>query len=283
MTEHSVDALLAALDATIRTIGSVAVTGELTGWRTHRSGMATAELSCGQPPTARIRIAAPRYAAASAAGELADAGRTTAAAGAVTIHGHVTIHPQWGVQLTLLRLRCIENTPAAPTDHDARPNAALPWPRRIATIGLVAPAGGDDARADVIAHLAPTDLTILEHRVGVSGPRAAAAIGHALDRLALDPRPDVTLIIRGGGPVSDFAPFDSTLVIAAIGRHPRPVVTGLGHADNHTAADRAAHTSCITPTAAAQLVLATNTQPPRPSEPDLVYPAVSVQRGAGFA
>ena len=129
----------------------------------------------------------------------------------------------------------------------ARPNTALTWPRRIATIGLLAPAGGDDARADVIAHLATTDLTIIEHRVGVTGPRAAAAIGHALDRLALDPRPDVTLIIRGGGPVSDFAPFDTTLVIAAIGRHPRPVVTGLGHADNHTAADRAAHTSCITP------------------------------------
>jgi exonuclease VII large subunit len=262
MTDHTVDALLATLDVMIRSTGAVTVTGELTGWRTHRSGTATAELTCGQPLTARIRVAARRYAAASATGELADAGRTTTAPGRVSIYGHIVIHPRWGLQLTLLRLRCIDDTPAAADDNLARPNTALTWPRLIATIGLLAPAGGDDARADVIAHLATTDLTIIEHRVGVTGPRAAAAIGHALDRLALDPRPDVTLIIRGGGPVSDFAPFDTTLVITAIGRHPRPVVTGLGHADNHTAADRAAHTSCITPTAAAQLVLATNTPPP---------------------
>jgi exonuclease VII large subunit len=32
------------------------------------------------------------------------------------------------------------------------------------------------------------------------------------------------------------------------------VVTGLGHATNHTLADVAAHTPCITPTAAAHLI-----------------------------
>jgi hypothetical protein len=41
-------------------------------------------------------------------------------------------------------------------------------------------------------------------------------------------------------------------VLAAIGRHPRPVVTGIGHVTNTTAADRAAYLSCITPTAATQ-------------------------------
>ena len=119
---------------------------------------------------------------------------------------------------------------------------------------------------------APTPaLTIVEHRVTVTGARAAVAIGQALDRLALDPRPDVTLLVRGGGPASDFTPFNSPIVVAAIGRHPRPVITGIGHADNHTAADAAAHTSCITPTAAAQLVLDHQVRAAG-------YPAVSHQR-----
>ena len=270
MTERDVSDLLAELDTLLHPARTVTVTGRLTDWRVHRSGIATAELSCGEPPTARMRVVAGRHAATAATDDLADAGRTTATAGTVTIHGQISINPRWGLQLTLYRLACIaaHDQPWIVVD---RPNADTPWPDRIATIGLVCPGGGDDAHADIAAHCAHTGLIIVEHRVTVTGARATVAIGQALDRLALDPRPDITLLVRGGGPSSDFTPFNSSIVVAAIGRHPRPVITGLGHADNHTAADAAAHTTCITPTAAAQLVLDHRVRAAG-------YPAVSHQR-----
>jgi exodeoxyribonuclease VII large subunit len=121
-------------------------------------------------------------------------------------------------------------------------------------VGLVAPSGGDDARADVETVLDAAGIETVEFRVAVTGPRAPILIAQALDRLALDPRPAATLLIRGGGPASDFVTFDDSLVGIAIDRHRHPVVTGLGHATNHTLADIAAHTTCITPTAAAHLV-----------------------------
>jgi exodeoxyribonuclease VII large subunit len=94
-------------------------------------------------------------------------------------------------------------------------------------------------------------LTIIEHRVPVTGRDAPLRISRALDQLARDQRPEVTLIVRGGGADIDLDVFNHPAVVAAIGRHPRPVVAGIGHATNSTHADEAAHTSCITPTAAA--------------------------------
>jgi exonuclease VII large subunit len=254
MNECDVAELLDVLDTLLNPARTVAVTGRLTDWRQHRSGIATADLTSGDPPTARIRVVAGRHAATAATHDLTDAGRTTETAGTVTIHGQVAINPRWGLQLTLFRLACVGDH-HQPWSIDHRPNRATPWPHHVNIIGLVAPSGGDDAHADVAAVCTNSHVTIIEQRVSVTGPRAAVAIGQALDRLALDPRPDVTLLVRGGGPSSDFTPFNSNIVIAAIGRHPRPVITGLGHADNHTGADKAAHTTCITPTAAAQLAV----------------------------
>ena len=62
--------------------------------------MATAQLSSGQAPGARIRVVAGRHAALAAAGDLTDAGRTTTTPGTVTIHGQVSINPRWDLQLT---------------------------------------------------------------------------------------------------------------------------------------------------------------------------------------
>ena len=98
-------------------------------------------------------------------------------------------------------------------------------------------------------------LTVIEHRVPVTGRRPPGASARALDPLAGDERPDVTLLVRGGGADIDLAVFNHATVAAAIARHPRPVVTGIGHATNSTAADEACYLSCITPTAAALAVI----------------------------
>ncbi len=253
--------LLHTLDAAVKPVGTVTVSGALTEWRIHRSGRATADLTTDQPTRARIRIVSTRHAAAAAAADLADAGRVPPDLGLVEATGQPTIDPRWGLQLRLYRIRPLSSS-ATLNGNVNTANATTRWPATIATIGLVCPDGGDDARADVHAHLATQPLTMIEHRVAVTGPRAPILITQALDRLALDPRPDVTLLVRGGGPFSDFAPYDSSVVVSAIARHPRPVLTGLGHADTHTNADAAAHTSCITPTAAAQAVLDAFPPPP---------------------
>ena len=227
-------------------LGLLELDGTLHDWTIRRGNIATGDLTTS---TARLRLYASQHAARSAIGDLADAGYDGTGRIPVTAIGHLVIDPKWGLQLDLKRLRPHQ----APTSINVArpaPNTELTWPTTITTIGLIAPSGGDDAVADVHTHL-PAGLDTIEHRVAFTGPRAVINIVHALDRLALDPHPDITMIVRGGGPTADFAPFDDPLVLAAIDRHRHPIVTGLGHATNTTAADRSAHTNCATPTAAA--------------------------------
>lgn len=254
---NTIAGLLEELRAAIRRhdFGLVTVRGDLSGWRTTRHGRAFAELVDGE---IRLPLAATAAAARSATDTLSCAGRLVGEAGPVTVHGHLTVDNRWGLQLQLLRLTIVDDTSPGTDIVSSRPNHARRVPDTITVVGLVAPAGGDDARNDVLTQLAATTLTIMEHRVSFTGVGADLSISRALDRLALNEHIDITLVVRGGGPSADFAPFNSPIVIAAIDRHSHPVITGLGHANNHTAADTAAHTAAITPTAAAQVVLDQN-------------------------
>jgi len=257
MTSRTVTQLASDITAAIRDcdFGLVAIDGELHGWRRFKSGLGIGELTQPGSSDARLKVVAGRHAAHSVETQLADVDAADSSTVNVTIHGHVVFDPRWGLQVNLLRLAIRSESVAGAPDVDRpRPNGDLDWPSEITTIGLVGPSGGDDALADVESVLSEAGVTMIEHRVSVTSPRAAILIAQALDRLALDPRPAVTLVVRGGGPVSDFAVYDDPLVGIAIDRHRHPVVTGLGHATNTTLADRAVHTSCITPTAAAQLV-----------------------------
>jgi exonuclease VII large subunit len=180
---------------------------------------------------------------------------------AATAHGQVLLHPTWGLQLdtTTITLHGAaeiaerDNGPSA-GERYAAGNPARWWPARVDTIGLVVPVDGDDARTDVLATLDDLDLTVIEHRVPMTGPKAIWRVTRALDQLADDTRPDVTIVVRGGGPDADLAVFNHPAVTAAVARHPRPVICGIGHATNHTATDRAAWLACITPTAAAAVI-----------------------------
>lgn len=258
MTARCVEALADDIAASIRNcdFGLVAIDGELHGWRRFRSGIGIGELTSGGSGEARFRVVADRHAAHSVALQLDEVDEPERSGLSVTVHGHVVFDRRWGLQIKLLRL-VIHNEPSSEpaTDDRPRPNADLTFPDGIEIVGLVAPSGGDDAVADVESVLTAAGVEIVAHRVSVTGLRASIRIVQALDRLALDPRPQVTLLVRGGGPVSDFAVYDKALVGIAIDRHRHPVITGLGHATNTTLADHAAHTSCITPTAAAHLII----------------------------
>ncbi len=75
---------------------------------------------------------------------------------------------------------------------------------------------------------------------------ACAAAGTALDAIVL---------IRGGGSRSDLATFDSRRVARAVARAGVPVVCGIGHQIDQSIADMVAHTSCKTPTEAAEFLV----------------------------
>lgn len=116
MTSSTVSEMTADLIDMIRSrgFGLVAVTGELHGWRTFRSGIATAEL-VDQPSRSRLRLYAARHAAMSAKAELDDAGWNDGKAAQVTAYGHIVFDPRWGLQIQLLRL-AVETT-SRPTER----------------------------------------------------------------------------------------------------------------------------------------------------------------------
>jgi exodeoxyribonuclease VII large subunit len=66
---------------------------------------------------------------------------------------------------------------------------------------------------------------------------------------------DVVLILRGGGSKLDLACFDDYEMAAVIAQFPLPVLTAIGHDQDHHVCDMVAHSYLKTPTALADEML----------------------------
>ncbi len=66
---------------------------------------------------------------------------------------------------------------------------------------------------------------------------------------------DAVALVRGGGSRSDLAAFDSRRVARAVALSPLPVVCGVGHQIDQSIVDLVAHSSCKTPTEAAEYLV----------------------------
>ncbi len=181
------------------------------------------------------------------------------------VHGHISLYEAGGqVQLYAddmrqagegVRFQEFLRLKAALAEEglfDAERKRPLPaWPQRI---GLVTSPSGAALR-DV--------LTVLQRRypiaevllaaTSVQGEEAPAGIRAALRELNRRAKPDLILVVRGGGSMEDLWAFNEESVVRAIAASVAPVVTGIGHATDFTLADFAADVRAATPSAAAEI------------------------------
>jgi exodeoxyribonuclease VII large subunit len=87
----------------------------------------------------------------------------------------------------------------------------------------------------------------------VQGARAPTEIVDGIMRINQIIKPDVILLVRGGGSIEDLSAFNDERVARAIAASEAPIISGVGHDTDYTIADFTADLRAPTPTAAAEL------------------------------
>lgn len=125
------------------------------------------------------------------------------------------------------------------------------WPRRIGVVSSPTGAALRDV-VNVLGRRYPLAELILSP-AQVQGEAAPAAIVEALWAINQYGRPDVILLVRGGGSMEDLWAFNTEAVVRAVVASAAPVVTGIGHETDVNLADFAADRQASTPSAAAEV------------------------------
>jgi exodeoxyribonuclease VII large subunit len=89
----------------------------------------------------------------------------------------------------------------------------------------------------------------------MQGPRSAAEVIEAVERLDRHPDVEVIVVARGGGSVEDLLPFSDEALLRAVHRARTPVVSAIGHEPDQPLLDLVADVRASTPTDAAKLVV----------------------------
>jgi exodeoxyribonuclease VII large subunit len=100
-------------------------------------------------------------------------------------------------------------------------------------------------------------VNLLIYPAAVQGPNCPSEVAAGIRWFSSHPEhADVVLVARGGGSWEDLHGFDAEIVARAIAACSLPVITGIGHATDTTIADAAADLHAPTPSAAAELLTA---------------------------
>ncbi|MBL0224939.1 MAG: exodeoxyribonuclease VII large subunit [Geobacteraceae bacterium] len=132
------------------------------------------------------------------------------------------------------------------------------FPRRIGVI--TSPTGA--AIHDILNVLKRrfASVEILLYPVRVQGEGAAGEIARAIDEMNRLGLADVLIVGRGGGSLEDLWAFNEEVVARAVYRSKLPVISAVGHETDWTICDFAADLRAPTPSAAAELVVASSVE-----------------------
>ena len=129
-----------------------------------------------------------------------------------------------------------------------------PIPKMINSLGIITSPSGA-ALQDVLNVLLNKNplIEITVYPTLVQGNDAPPQINHAL-RSADDNRHDLLLLTRGGGSNNDLWAFNDEMLAHQLTQLNTPVISAVGHETDESISDLVADLSCITPTAAANLI-----------------------------
>ncbi|WP_105565482.1 exodeoxyribonuclease VII large subunit [Microbacterium halophytorum] len=124
------------------------------------------------------------------------------------------------------------------------------------TIGLVT-GERSDAERDVRrnAELRWPEVAFRTEYAAVQGDRSVAEVLAALERLDADDAVDVIVIARGGGDPQTLLGFSDERLLRAVAAARKPVVSAIGHENDHPLLDDVADMRASTPTDAAKRVV----------------------------
>lgn len=159
-----------------------------------------------------------------------------------------------GLGAQLERLEKLRRQLQAEGLFDASRKRALPFlPSRI---GLITGAQSD-AEKDVLrnAQLRWPQVEFRTIHATVQGERSVPEVLAALEQLDADPEVDVIIIARGGGDPQTLLGFSDERLIRAVAATRTPVVSAIGHENDHPLLDDVADMRASTPTDAAKRVV----------------------------
>jgi exodeoxyribonuclease VII large subunit len=132
------------------------------------------------------------------------------------------------------------------------------FPKRIGVVTSLEGAALRDI-LNVLDRRAP-NASVLIRPARVQGEGAPDDVARALRALAKVHGVEVIIVARGGGSVEDLWAFNEERVARAIAASPVPVISGVGHEVDFTIADFVADVRAPTPSAAAEMVVATTNE-----------------------
>jgi len=130
------------------------------------------------------------------------------------------------------------------------------FPRRVGVITSATGAAIHDILNVLKRRFA--SLEILLYPVRVQGEGAALEIARAIDVMNRQHLADVLIVGRGGGSLEDLWAFNEEVVARAVYRSKLPVISAVGHETDWTICDFVADLRAPTPSAAAELVIASS-------------------------
>ena len=120
-------------------------------------------------------------------------------------------------------------------------NNRLPLPSVIENIALVtAPAsdGQRDFQQEITLNRHKYSFSVTEFLTTIQGDNAHKLILEQLEKIKNSKQQfDVVAIVRGGGSLTDFKPFDDYELSKAVANFPIPIYTGIGHDRNQSIVD----------------------------------------------